>query len=177
MIKAAESAERSVASDVVETPVLETVPSREVRETGEIMSKTTVGGETLYITGESAIRKNLSTLVDPSKRGFSELSPDNIRKINRLITRKISTGEKEAVINERNQLIQKQFKGGLSPKEERRLTYVRWQLDRIDDAESGEFLDYLGQITESHEKFEKELKGLLGQMEIVQSRPKRRKNK
>jgi hypothetical protein len=177
MIKPAESTERSVISDVVETPVFETAPSREVREASELISKTTVGEETFCITGESAIRKNLSTLADPSKREFSELSPDNIRKINRLITRNISPGEKEAIINERNQLIQKQFKGGLSPKEERRLTYVRWQLDRIDDAESGEFLDYLEQITESHEKFSKELKGLLNQMESVQSRPKRRKKK
>lgn len=170
MTESTDSAARSVIFESSETPIFEALSDTRAGKSNEIIDKTPLGAKALYVTGEATVGKNVLTLADVSKPGFSGLSPDNIRQINRAITRKIPPSEKQQIINERNQLVRKQFKGGLSAKEEDRLKYVRWQLDRIDDAETGEFLDYLQIITEGHEKFAKELQGLLGQMQNIQNR-------
>jgi hypothetical protein len=175
MSESMESALRSVISDPEETSVVETIPGIESTNSNEIIDKTSTRTEPLYFTEKTTRPQNVSTLADPLREGVGEFSPDNVRKINRAITRKIPEAEKKTIIHERNQLVQKQFKVGLSTKEETRLKYVRWQLDRIDDAESGEFLDYLEKFTEGHEKFAKELKGFLGQLPKIQTSPKRHK--
>ncbi len=75
--------------------------------------------------------------------------------------------EKQKVLAERNELLRKKFKGGgISEKEEKRLTFLRWQLDRFDDAETGEVLDRLEMITEGHERFAKELSSFVNQIKI-----------
>lgn len=99
-------------------------------------------------------------------RFHQDLSVYRIKDINRLITRKISPKVKEDLIEERNFLVRKKFGDGLSNKEERRLIYVRWQLDRFDDAESGEILDYLEDVADEHEKFAKDISTLLNQLKI-----------
>jgi hypothetical protein len=170
MTESTDSAARSVISDFDETSIFEDVSSTKAGKSNEIIEKTTVSAKALYVTEKATIGKNVLTLADVSKPGFSGLSPANIKQINRGITRKIPQSEKQEVINERNRLVQKQFKGGLSDRENNRLKYVRWQLDRIDDAETGEFLDYLQIITGGHEKFAKELQGLLGQIQNIQNR-------
>ena len=64
----------------------------------------------------------------------------------------------------------------MSVKEERRLSYIRWQLDRFDDVETGEFLDYFEKVTEAHEKLAKELKGFSRDIENIQiNKPKKKK--
>ena len=89
---------------------------------------------------------------------------DRIREINRAITRKTLLPEKNKLIEERNTIVGKKFDGGLSKREERRLTLVRWQLDRLDDAEFGEGLDFVETVTEEHEKFAQEINHLLDQL-------------
>ena len=42
---------------------------------------------------------------------------------------------------------------GLDPKDERRLQYVRWSLDRIEDAVGGEDIDELERLVEVQERF------------------------
>jgi hypothetical protein len=175
MSESIDSALRSVISDFEETPVLETIPGIAATKSNEIIDNTSLSSEALYFTQKAGKAKNPLTLVDPWLGATGEFSPDNIRKINRAITRKIPEAEKKRIIHERNQLVQKQFKAGLSIKEKRRLKYVRWQLDRIDDAESGEFLDYLEKLTEGHEKFAKELNGFLTQIQNIQTSPKKHK--
>lgn len=178
MTELTDTAARSVVSEFGETSIFEEVSGTKAGKSNEIIDKTPVSAEALYVTGEPTVGKTVLTLADVSKPGFSGLSPDNIRQINRVITRKIPQSERQQIIDERNQLVRKQFKGGLSVKEENRLKYVRWQLDRIDDAETGGFLDYLQIITEGHEKFAKELQGLLGQMRNIQNRrPRFKKSK
>lgn len=171
MIKGAESVERRPVYDLEEISAFESIPDSSDSVGGQITNKIPPSGETFYVADTILKSKNISTLTGQFRGEISDLSSDSIKTINRAITLKIPQREKDNLINERNQLVEKQFKGGLSAKGNRRLTYVRWQLDRIDDAESGEFLDYLERMTDTHEKFEKELKGLMNQVEMIKSRP------
>jgi hypothetical protein len=109
--------------------------------------------------------------VPPGKR--IRLDPGQIKRMNREASRKISAKAKEAFIEERNALVKKKFKKGLSREEERRLRFVRWQLDRIDDAEAGEHLDRLEKFAEYYEDVTREIKMLLGQLGGVRGTRKR----
>jgi hypothetical protein len=53
---------------------------------------------------------------------------------------------KYKIIKERNKLAIKKFDHGLTAQESMRLNLIRWQLDKIDDANYGESLDLLEQI-------------------------------
>jgi len=89
---------------------------------------------------------------------------DDIKLMNREITKQIPPRDIEALLDERNVLVRKKLKSGLSPKEDKRLTLVRWQLDRIDDAQHGEHLDYLEKLTENYEKFATDINVLFDQL-------------
>ena len=104
------------------------------------------------------------TAEEPFASLRRDISVYRIKDINRLITRKISPKVKQDLTEERNLLARKKFGDGLSNKEERRLAYVRWQLDRIDDAEDGEMLDYLDKVADEHEKFAKEISTFLNKL-------------
>lgn len=172
MTKSSEVAERSVDFTFGDTSVIEGVQNKPT----ESVNKTIVS-ESYYVADRPTTGKNISTL-ESLRQQFTEVSPDDIKKINRANTSKISQAERDKIFNERDELVEKKFKTHLSAQEERRLTYIRWQLDRFDDAESGEFLDYIGKITESHEKLAEELKGFTGEIEKLQiSKPKKRKGK
>jgi hypothetical protein len=101
------------------------------------------------------------TTVSEFPRERFLLSPHRIKQLNREIARKIPPGTKQALIDERNSLVEKMYKEDLTRKEEMRLTIVRWQLDIIDDAEIGEHLDELEQWAEVSEKFAKEIESTL----------------
>jgi hypothetical protein len=53
--------------------------------------------------------------------------------------------EWEALLSERQKLLDKKFGGSMSRSDENRLAYVRWSLDRIEDARHGHALDALEQ--------------------------------
>lgn len=104
---------------------------------------------------------------DESVRAFpTRLSSENIKRINRAVTQKIPTEIEEDLFRERNEHVRKKTKRGLSKKEERRLTYLRWQLDRIDDARFGEQLDNLETMVLAQEEFAKELRFLLSEIGV-----------
>lgn len=119
-----------------------------------------------FFASQKADRPKEQTMEKPSINLSGGLSVYRLKDINRLITRKISPQVKKGLVDERNSLVDKKFKDGLSTKEERRLTYVRWQLDRIDDAEEGEVLDYFERIADQHENFAKEISTLLNRLNI-----------
>lgn len=124
------------------------------------------GASQVFLTSEREEKADELTVDMPltfRPRGLSALE---IKDINRFITRKISPKFKEQLIEERNSLVDRKFNGGLSRKEERRLTYVRWQLDRIDDAEEGHILDYFEKVAEQHENFSKEITNILDRLNL-----------
>ena len=67
------------------------------------------------------------------------------------------------------------FMEGFSKKEDTRLRYIQWQLDRIDDAEHGESIDSLQKMAEDHDRFANEVEKLVGELTAAQSGSKARK--
>lgn len=95
--------------------------------------------------------KYQATEVNTQIKNLS-LSLGNINNYNREVTKKNLLPRQDDIITERSKLINKKFKDGISKLEERRLKYLDWQLDRIDDALNGEHLDKLEKMVQMHEK-------------------------
>ncbi len=111
--------------------------------------------------------------ISQKRQPYPALTSNYLRQVNREITRKIPPDEREKVLRERNALVGKKFMEGLTPREERRLAYLRWQLDRFDDADTGEALDDMALIAKFFTNFSGELKSLLSQLSKVQHQPGR----
>lgn len=82
---------------------------------------------------------------------------EQIRKMNRDISKLIPEDEKNSLMDEHRELVKKKMSLQLSAAEQRRLQFVRWQLDRIDDAESGDQLDRLEYLIRSQQNFSEDI--------------------
>lgn len=90
---------------------------------------------------------------------------EDFRLWNRAAAMQIPDVDRHGLLGNREELLRKKYKGGgLSKSEERLLAFVRWQLDRIDDAELGHQLDALEKIAEVHEHFASRMETILDQM-------------
>lgn len=78
----------------------------------------------------------------------------------------------DALVAERNALIDKQFSEGLSSPEEHRLEVVCWHLDRIDDALVGPELDRLERLVESHERLAATVRSFADRMSAARRVPR-----
>lgn len=110
---------------------------------------------------KSSIKSSYSSWPFKITGSAIEVDADNIKRCNREITKKIPKAEIEKLVEERNSLVAKKFEDLLSGKEERRLKYVRWQLDRIDDALYGDKLDVLDQVSRQYQTFSEDLNKVL----------------
>jgi hypothetical protein len=72
--------------------------------------------------------------------------------------------EHDSLLLERQVLLNKHFSGEISRKERNRLEYVRWQLDRIEDAHYGDATDFLEGAIERYERLSKDMKDLTNQL-------------
>lgn len=91
--------------------------------------------------------------INSERTFFGEYKPNiNAKKIQRELTLKELGPIEEEIQEERRGLVEKEFAEGLSSKESRRLVYLEWQLDRLDDALHGEELDRLEELIELHER-------------------------
>jgi hypothetical protein len=75
----------------------------------------------------------------------------------RIAATRISAAEHERLLKERQRLLDKKFGGTVTKSEENRLAYVRWSLDRIEDAKYGAALDVLEVQVSSYEVLKNEL--------------------
>jgi hypothetical protein len=71
----------------------------------------------------------------------------------RLNAAKISEEEHRSYLEDRQKLLDKRFSGEITREELNRLAYVRWTLDRIEDAKHGEKLDALRMAAAQYEEF------------------------
>lgn len=86
---------------------------------------------------------------------------EKIKVANRKIVSKVTDKDVRKLVNERQQLVGKKFKEGLSSGEEKRLVLLDWELDRIDDARYGEDLDRLEMFLIQQEKFANQIKDIV----------------
>lgn len=114
----------------------------------------------------SDTEKILTTL---EKKGFLEsgysyeaktipsISVNEIKRLNREITRRIPPEQIEKLFIEHSNLVKKKFKEGISEREEKRLKLIRWELDRVEDALHGDNIDRFESFLESYERFAKDI--------------------
>jgi hypothetical protein len=108
----------------------------------------------------------------PSQRSIEEL-----RSANRRVARQTPAEERLELYSRHKQLMIKKFTDGLSTAEERELVLLRWNLDRIEDAETGEHLDYLEAVAESAERITKEIASLVTKAGTISSQNQTRNRK
>jgi hypothetical protein len=79
------------------------------------------------------------------------------RLAGRINARAVSDAEHSHLLQERQVLLDKLFDGTIGRKEEHRLRYVRWSLDRIEDARYGSALDMLSDEVRLYENLVAEI--------------------
>ena len=85
----------------------------------------------------------------------------------------VSEQEHQALLQERQFLLDKKFDGTITRREANKLEYIRWSLDRIEDAKHGAILDELEDSVKIYERFASDLHKLEGQ--LLQHLNKKRK--
>jgi hypothetical protein len=109
----------------------------------------------------------------PTFGGYGEIYAIEARRAGRLNAAAASAEEYEHLLRDRQTLLDKRFEGTLSRREANRLEYIRWSLDRIEDARSGEALDILENLASQYEQFRRDVDRLSG--DILKQMPRRRK--
>jgi hypothetical protein len=93
-------------------------------------------------------------------RKVSDEYARNAKLAGRINASNISQEEHDSLLKERQDLLAKKFNGEITRKESNRLEYVRWSLDRIDDAKFGEAFDSLDAAVSRYEEFLREIRDL-----------------
>ena len=96
----------------------------------------------------------------PSFEGYSSVHAVAARQAGRVNASTISEAEHKALLKERAALLDRLFDDTITRQEENRLAYVRWSLDRIEDAKYGANLDLIESAISKYEQFAKDLEGL-----------------
>jgi hypothetical protein len=84
----------------------------------------------------------------------------------------VSEQERKSLLQERQILLDKKLSHKITSKEANRLEYVRWSLDRIEDAQYGQTLDALERSVVRYEQFLAEMQKLHEQLRQFTGRPK-----
>ncbi|MEM9264011.1 MAG: hypothetical protein AAGA46_00630 [Cyanobacteria bacterium P01_F01_bin.13] len=114
-----------------------------------------------------------STLYRLPRTGFRTLDPSEIRASNREIARANYRGKEEEELNklasERSELIMKKISVdiGLTRSEEKRLKYIDWQIDRIEDSLIGDSLDDLEAFVNGQNALGSDIKLFAKQVEAL----------
>lgn len=99
----------------------------------------------------------------PSRSNFAATS----RAAGRLNASAITQAEEDRWRAERRDLLKKVVDGTATRTDENRLQYVRWSLDRIDDARMGENLDELERAVDMYEAFLGEVRAIGAQLNVL----------
>ncbi|THV13863.1 hypothetical protein [Rhizobium rhizophilum] len=83
----------------------------------------------------------------------------------RLNATAVSAAEHQALLDERQKLLDRKFSGEFTRRDENRLAYVRWSLDRIEDAQYGPELDKLEEHISQYENLLGEITKFTAQLE------------
>lgn len=87
-----------------------------------------------------------------SKETDGSLDIKDIKSASRVIRSKISQEHYKELLDERNALLDKEYETELEKKEQMRLRMLRWEIERIEDAQIGASLDKLEEFAEIQER-------------------------
>jgi hypothetical protein len=98
-----------------------------------------------------------SEIEFPEFGRYTGTRAETVRIAGRIAASQVSKAEYQAFLRERQGLLDKLFAKTITRREEIRLEYVRWSLDRIEDAEHGSDLDRIEDSITRYEHFLQEL--------------------
>jgi hypothetical protein len=93
----------------------------------------------------------------PDFGAYTGTQAETARIAARIAASQVSDAEYQAFLHERQNLLDKLFSKTITRHEEIRLEYVRWSLDRIEDAKHGSDLDRIEDSITRYEHFLEEL--------------------
>lgn len=89
----------------------------------------------------------------PDFSAYGQVYAVTSRMAGRLNAASVSEQEQNDLLQERKVLLDKKFNQTITRHEQNRLEYVRWSLDRIEDAKHGQALDALEYLVSNYESF------------------------
>lgn len=113
----------------------------------------------------SVPKGRVSDLRTPSFQGYVYAA--TARKAGRMNASAATDAELKALLRERAELLDKLLDKSITRREENRLAYVRWSLDRIEDARHGDALDELESAISRYEQFAADIHNLRQQLGAV----------
>jgi hypothetical protein len=111
-----------------------------------------------------------ATLRIPDFDANSALYAATARLAGRMNAAAVSDLEHKSLLDERQRLLDKSFDGSIANRERNRLAYIRWSLDRIEDARYGHALDRLDDAVAAYERFSADLSDLHQQLTGITQR-------
>ncbi|MEK6420957.1 MAG: hypothetical protein V4801_15230 [Burkholderia gladioli] len=112
-----------------------------------------LGAELIQGSGGNATSRASSGPILPDFRSLDKLEVQSTRAVSRLNAATVSEKEYDDLLARRKALLLKKHSDGLTQQEQNKLTYIRWSLDRIDDARHGAALDTLEEAVARYEQF------------------------
>lgn len=109
----------------------------------------------------------------PDFSAYGEVYAVTSRLAGRINAANVSEDEHKSLLRDQQVLLDKKLDGTITRKDENRLEYIRWSLDRIEDAKFGQELDVLDDYVNRYEKFLKEIGNF--EERLRQQLPKKRK--
>lgn len=120
------------------------------------------------------------SFIRPQFGASREVFAATARIAGRLNAAHISPVEVASLLQEHRSLVDKLVSGGITPREKNRLSYVRWSLDRIEDARFGAGLDVLENNIDRYETILHDVRILQDQLTEALNggtKPKRKRSK
>lgn len=111
-----------------------------------------------------AAKSETASLEVPDFSALTAVQSHSLRLAARLNAASVSEEEHQTLLKKRKALLDKKFEGQISPSELNELKYVRWSLDRIEDAKYGSALDALEDSVSRYENFISEIRSLSSQL-------------
>lgn len=112
----------------------------------------------------SDIKNEIGTLL--VKTSNIEIPIELLKKKTRELTIAHLADKEDNFITERKQLVLKEITNGLTRNEKIKIKYLTWLLDRIEDAQNGEFLDHLEKLVNQQEKI---ANSVLSNIDLIKS--------
>ena len=117
-----------------------------------------------HSSASRAAKSETASLELPNFNALAAVQSHSLRLAARLNAASISEEEHKGLLKQRQVLLDKKFEGQITPSELNKLEYIRWSLDRIEDAKYGSALDALENSVSRYENFISEIKSLSSQL-------------
>lgn len=105
----------------------------------------------------------------------SVVSQENRKLIERNAVLQVCADQEEDLLQERSKIIKDKYLGdGISKDQAKRIKYINWMLDRIEDAKSGDYLDLLETTVKSQKLISNDLTSFLDEVEKIRQKNPRK---